>query len=437
MAKISASDQIMPAEKLRPLLVVSKQEPVQAAIGLTGDGEGVMLLDKKAKPKKVLSMLRSIAGKEKVNLAGTSLRFGRAEVDPDYDSAVVRLFVNKDPPGAMRVKLTEVVKRIAYQKVEFVVDPSLEEEHEDEADAPAAARAPVPEAPPPPPAQPAGPDLHAVMAELAALMRRIPDVSGSDAVRKASLTRQAANIAAAIKTGDSETAQGGIAALRAAIEMERPAQPAEAPEEAAEKAQLADLVRRVLAAGANNPALKASLGKLAAEANAAIKGHDTAGAAALIARLRAALDGAATPKATPNGSVNGWKAARQAWLDANDAVNDQLNALRAAVIVRAKDEPDYAEALKEIADKGLNGVTGNQRVALMTALAALGDGSPGDLRGPGGTKAVQQIATFRNFIATSDQIRVCDANPFQVPVSIRATLSPALDGLASALGAAA
>ena len=84
MAKEPASEQIMPAAKMKALLVLSKREPVQAAIGLTGDGEGIILLDKKAKPRKVFAMLKADAAKAKLALNTASLRFGRAEVDPEH-----------------------------------------------------------------------------------------------------------------------------------------------------------------------------------------------------------------------------------------------------------------------------------------------------------------------------------------------------------------
>ena len=65
------------------MLALSKQEPVQAAIGLSADGEGIILLDKKAKPRKVAAMLKASAAKAKIQLNGSSIRFGRAEVDTD------------------------------------------------------------------------------------------------------------------------------------------------------------------------------------------------------------------------------------------------------------------------------------------------------------------------------------------------------------------
>ena len=44
---------------------------------------------------------------------------------------MVRFFLNEEPPGNMRMKLVELVKRIPYQKVELNVDPTFEEEFDD------------------------------------------------------------------------------------------------------------------------------------------------------------------------------------------------------------------------------------------------------------------------------------------------------------------
>ena len=65
----------------------------QAAIGLTADGEGVILRDKRAKPKKVFSMLKASAAKAKVNLANASLRFGRAE--RPREGSAIRLLLRR------------------------------------------------------------------------------------------------------------------------------------------------------------------------------------------------------------------------------------------------------------------------------------------------------------------------------------------------------
>ncbi len=214
-APTPASDAIMTPDKMKPLLALSKHEPVQAAIGLTADGEALILLDKRAKPKKVLAMLRADAAKAKLPLNASSLRFGRAEVDADYDSAMVRFFINKDAPGNMRLKLVEVVKRVPYQKVEINVDPSLEEESEEhETEESRDAPPPVIAAAPPPPPPAAGEDPKVALShKLAALMQGIPKVAGGDPVVQHSLAALAAPAAAALKAGDLEAARVAMEAL--------------------------------------------------------------------------------------------------------------------------------------------------------------------------------------------------------------------------------
>ena len=227
MAKAPASDSIMAVDKMKPLLALSKKEPVQAAIGLTSDGEGLILLDKKAKPKKVFSMLKASAGKSKLQLNTSSLRYGRAEVDTEYDAGMVRFFINKDAPGNLRMKLVEVVKRIPYSKVEINVDPSLEAEPEEDQEgvaptngasavAPAAAAEPLP----PPPVQPAAAvlDPAALRRDLAGLIARIGPAAGTDAARKGLLVTLATQGNDALKSSNLEAAAQSIARLREALD---------------------------------------------------------------------------------------------------------------------------------------------------------------------------------------------------------------------------
>ena len=108
-----------------------------------------------------------------------------------------------------------------------------------------------------------------------------------------------------------------------------------------------------------------------------------------------------------------WTDARTAWIDANDAVNEQIGALRQAVLARAGTEPDYAPLLSQIADKGLNAITEDHRVKLMAAVSEVGTGSA-DAMSKSGAKALEQITAFRSFIDGSEKIAVCDANPFGV-----------------------
>ncbi len=127
-----ATDAIMSPAEMKPLLMLSKREPVNAVIGMTKDHDGVILLSRRIKPKKLLAQLKADARKAKVELDLTSLRFGKAEVDTDADSGLVKFTINKDSPGALRMKLLELIKRVPLAKVEIDVDAKIEDEPEDD-----------------------------------------------------------------------------------------------------------------------------------------------------------------------------------------------------------------------------------------------------------------------------------------------------------------
>ncbi|HET6239907.1 MAG TPA: hypothetical protein VFE41_33860 [Acetobacteraceae bacterium] len=242
--KEPAAEQIMAVAKMKPLLALSKREPVNAAVALTSDGEGVVLLDKKMKPKKVLATLKADAAKAKIQLQAATFRFGKAEVDTDYDPGMVRFFVNKEAPGNMRAKLVVVFKQIAYQKVEFNVDPTFEDESEDDeqegqerttATPPIQQTAPTPPppAPPPPPV-----DLSGMVSTLRQLMQAIPKVAVGDPALQTSLVGLATTAQTSLQAArEARTAtdlpvikaQQDIDALRSEI--------AKAMEQAKQKAQ--------------------------------------------------------------------------------------------------------------------------------------------------------------------------------------------------------
>lgn len=140
--------------------------------------------------------------------------------------------------------------------------------------------------------------------------------------------------------------------------------------------------------------------------------------------LPAAGQAAATTPAAPAG----WQAARRAWDAASETVDGQIAGLQAALRQSGDD------TLEEIAEFGLNGVTGNYRVPLMAALMEIGTGNPAAIQKTG-PKALKIINDFRDYLESSEVVEVCDGNPFKAPVSIRTTLGSALAGLAAALEA--
>jgi hypothetical protein len=138
--------------------------------------------------------------------------------------------------------------------------------------------------------------------------------------------------------------------------------------------------------------------------------------------------GTAAPHLPGPEASKAWREARQAWDDAIDDVNKQIANLQTAL--KKTDDSQ----LHEIAEFGLNGVTGNQRTKLMAVIMELGDGSPERLAKHGG-RALERIEALRAHLDSSGQVAVCDRNPFGVQVSIRATLGGALDRMERALAA--
>jgi hypothetical protein len=421
-SKGPASDSIMAPEKMRPLLALSKQEPVHAAIGLTADGEGLILLDKKAKPKKVFAMLRSDAAKAKLQLNGSSLRFGRAEVDVDYDPGMVRFFVNKETPGMMRVKLLEVVKRVPYQKVEINIDPSLEDEPEDETEhqepsAQTAAPAAPPEAPPMPPT--AGLDLEALKHELAALIGRIPNAAGSDAARRTSLAGFAAEANNAIKESHAEAAAAAIGRLRTALDTPpvAPPLPAQAPAanlDALHK-ELARLIGLIPGAAGDDAARKTRLAGLAAAANTQLKAANGLAAEAAVERLRDELE----PR---GGDPNDPRLAETA---SDEPPPPPATGMAAWTRARA-DAMDTLKAL-EGAIRGMNDPLGDRAIIRLRAIQANLTESPATAR---------QVDELERYVSTDDIIvQAEEPNGFGFEVKLRTPLLAALKSLRDSQGA--
>ena len=507
--KEPASDKIMTAAKMKPLLALSKREPVQAAVGLTADGDGVVLLDKKLKPKKVLAMLKAEAAKAKIQLQPSTLRFGKAEVDPEYDPGMVRFFVNKEAPGNMRAKLVVVFKQAAYSKVEFNVDPSFEEEPEDEQESQEkganglavdplkqAYEAKIKEIEPQAldalkgqrgdtskiravlafaQEKATGGDYKAGLAGLDALAKLLVAAGPSpnagskgptvDPLKQAYAAKIAEMEPQALdalqgQRGDTskiravlafaqEKATGGdykagLAGLDALAKLlvaagpspnapkttgtsAPPTPPPQAPTPPTADAlakELAALALRIPGAG---PAQKAVLAKLATDANVNIKTNNLNYAAGFIAQLRAALDNAGTAPqgdgartGVKSGTPGNWPAIRQTWQSASDTVDDQIAALQKAL--RDSGDEDY----QEIAEYGLNAITGNYKVRLMAAMREVDGGGARD-------KLAKLVDDFSQHIATDERVMAVDENPLEIAVSVRATLGPALQAMRAAL----
>jgi hypothetical protein len=121
-----------------------------------------------------------------------------------------------------------------------------------------------------------------------------------------------------------------------------------------------------------------------------------------------------------------WMAAQQAWETASATVDGQVAALQAALSQTGDDR------LRRIAKFGLSTITGDYRVRIAAALIELGRGEPAVIQKTG-PKALGIINEFGSFLVSDKRIAACDRNPFGAPVTIRATLLPALQAMTAVL----
>ena len=120
------------------------------------------------------------------------------------------------------------------------------------------------------------------------------------------------------------------------------------------------------------------------------------------------------------------RAAVAALRDASDAVDGQVAGLQ-GLLQRSGD----AE-LKAIAEYGMAALSGGNRTRMIAAAMELERSDPPP---PALLKRAAAIAaSYRAHLLRDPKVRGFDENPFGVPVSIRATLEPALRRLEAAAG---
>lgn len=340
----ASPDDIMAAAAMKPLLMLSKREPVFCALGLTSDKSGVILLHKTMKPKKVMAELRNQAKKIKLELDNATLRFGTAEVDTEVDSALVLFRVNKEAPGMLGAKLREHLKKAGIAKVEFVVDPALEDDAEGEAAA----------------AGPAEPDWPGMTTELATLARTIAAAAANNPPLQQSLVGLAGTANAAIKArSDAAAAAAALDTLRQALHAASPAgggQPGTTDDPLDLRARLASAAADLAPLkAANDPAFPALLERFAA-ATASVKAKTPEAGATMdtleaeLARARSAARGRAAG-AGSTGKVAYAKLLLR-WHDAQAKVGDNLKALGAALLAdpEIQADPDFAAIEQGVAE---------------------------------------------------------------------------------------
>jgi hypothetical protein len=120
--KPASADDIMSPADMKPILAKARRgNPISCVIGMTKDKAGLILLDRKRRPKKLMAELKKQAADLGLEIEATSLRFGTASVDAEDDPKLIMFAVNKEPPGALRLKLIDQVKRAGFADLDITI----------------------------------------------------------------------------------------------------------------------------------------------------------------------------------------------------------------------------------------------------------------------------------------------------------------------------
>ena len=404
MSAPEGSGSLMSPAEMKPLLLLSKREPVSAVIGLTKGKDGLVLLDKRVKPRKLVAQLKKKAADAKIELDMTSVRFGRATVDTAVDSALVTFTVNKDAAGALKPKLLMHLKKAGFSKCEIIVDASLENEDDNDAMAahdgmPAGAASPLPEghegagaqAAAPPPASPAMPA----------------------AAPLAGATGTPAGVAQPGATADPSTLHA-----------------AEHPDRAELMRRITDEVKRMMPLIAANPPGADAMRTAALAAQTALKSGDldaAAHAADTLDRLLAASSAAGAKPANP--AV--YDKAQAAWVATRAKVQGEFDKLFAEISAVYDGHSVVAELEKSFHDQVQPAMTQLDH-NLSDKLREL-SANPDPASHPRLVQEAQQIiVSYEQYIAGEKLLSQLDQNPF-VPLAAQKTLVASLATLAKAV----
>ncbi len=406
MAKPGAPE--IDKNELKKLLIRSKKEPVNCAVGQAADGSAVIMLDKIKQPRAVFKKMEEEYGDIKNG------RWGTAEVDVDADPKLVILTINKAASGLAR-KLKKTLKGTTFTKVRVMlegggVDEEEMEDDEDEDEDPGQVRSPevLADEPPPatgqpaadkqeepapaaaadpaapaaaPPAAPAGVDFKALAGQLTALVKKMIPIKGSDADRFAQLKAIADKAQAAIKASGDEAVEL-VYELDAAIEG---------------------------GAGAATPA--GAPAAPAAPAAAAGAAADPAGVA-LDPAKRAALE--ASPKL---------------WTDTITSIEGSINKLKDAIRKDfASESPEVVGDIEKNLDR-ISRITDRFDTTLSNLLKAAHDATDEATHRASITKAKAVLADHIKYISSEPLIDMLDQNPFGVTTDIKKNMIDSLKQL--------
>lgn len=194
----------MEKAQLKQLLLRSKKDPVNCAMGKGAGANGVFLrLDKIKQARKISNELKDEFGDIK------DLRWGTAFVDTDVNPKLVEFRINK-PAQGLGKRLIKVVRLVGFSKVRFVFEDGSEAEEEADEEEDESAGAPVQEAP--------QLDAAALKERLTALVRLIPQALTKEPARKGEFLGLAKQGQTQIESGDLSAALKTIEDLDFALQ---------------------------------------------------------------------------------------------------------------------------------------------------------------------------------------------------------------------------
>ncbi|MBV8913217.1 MAG: hypothetical protein JOZ05_09290 [Acetobacteraceae bacterium] len=376
-------DRGMDLADMKRLLVRSKTEPVNVAVGV--DGKNAVLLLHKVKQPKAVSKDLEAKFKDLKNP-----RWGTAFVDTDADPKLVVLTLNRSASG-MGQKLKKTLKGTGFSKVRIqledgTIDEDIgEEDEEGETEGQADAK---------PAAEP-----EAVAAK-----------------------------------GPGQQDGGGAEQAEAQTQEQQPAfDPAPLTQ------RLTGLVKRMMDVIKASPDRASELKDLATKAQAALKGTDEQAATEAVDALEHTLDGAGSGgtagtapsapeqgKAAPKNAVVLQKS-RLAWVAARKRVEDEIGKLHDAMS-KHYDGHGFGADLDKVFQSKVEPILTTLDQSLADKLNELGNNDDPSQHDKLAGEARKIIDKYESFLSSDKLIPQLDQNPF-VPLQIQKTLTATLEAL--------
>jgi len=374
-------DRGMDVADMKRLLVKSKSDPVNVAVGLSGK-TAVMLLHKIKQPKAVSKDLEAKFDDLK------NPRWGTAFVDVDADPKLVILTLNRAASG-MGQKLKKTLKGTGFSKVRIqledgTVDEDVGEEEEEQEEGGQQTRP------------------HTEQPETVAA--------------KGPATQDGQDATPQLHSQESESEQGGT-------QQQTGFDPAELTK------RLTGLVKRMMDVIKTAPDGGNELKGLAAKAQAALKGSDEHEATEAVEALETAL--AKAGRSQGNGAAEKntvvLQKSRLAWVAARKKVEDEIGKLHDAMS-KHYDGHGFGADLDKVFQSKVEPILTSLDQTLADKLDEMGNSTDPAQHQKLAGEARQLIDKYESFLASEPLIAQLDENPF-VPLQIQKTVTATLEAL--------